>query len=101
MSGSSSSRATAYRVPRCRPSPWLFGTHIRFARNLLIEVEHPVWGTVREVATASRAGEPREHHTRAPELGEHNESVLTELCGYDESERRALELAGAFGPGGY
>jgi crotonobetainyl-CoA:carnitine CoA-transferase CaiB-like acyl-CoA transferase len=71
------------------------------ARKLVVEVEHPVWGIVREVATASRAGEQREHHTRAPELGEHNESVLTELCGYDEVERRALELAGAFGPGGY
>lgn len=68
------------------------------ARGIVLEVEHPVWGGVRQVATAARAGEPRAVHARAPRFGEHTDEVLTELCGYDEQERQDLRAAGAFGP---
>lgn len=67
------------------------------ARELVITAEHPQWGLVRQVATAARAGAPRSEHHRAPRLGEHTESVLADLCGFDEGQRQALRTAGAFG----
>jgi len=68
------------------------------ARGMVLDVEHPVWGGVRQVATAARAGEPRAAHVRAPRLGEHTDEVLAGLCGYDEQARQRLRMAGAFGP---
>ncbi|MFC5747239.1 CaiB/BaiF CoA transferase family protein [Actinomadura rugatobispora] len=67
------------------------------ARGLVLEVDHPVWGRVRQVATAARVGEPRDRHRRAPALGEDNGAVLTDLCGYTPREQDALRAAGAFG----
>ncbi|MGW1783993.1 CaiB/BaiF CoA transferase family protein [Streptomyces sp. NPDC002143] len=67
------------------------------ARNLIVTAEHPVWGEVRQVLTAARAGVPRARHTRAPRLGEDTDRVLAEVCGYDEEQRHALRAAGAFG----
>jgi crotonobetainyl-CoA:carnitine CoA-transferase CaiB-like acyl-CoA transferase len=67
------------------------------ARELVVTTEHPTWGSVRQVATAARAGSSRKQHRRAPEFGEHTEAVLAELCGFDERERRSLRAAGAFG----
>jgi len=68
------------------------------ARGMVLDVEHPVWGGVRQVATAARAGEPRAAQVRAPRLGEHTDEVLAGLCGYDEQARQRLRMAGAFGP---
>ena len=67
------------------------------ARGLVLDVEHPVWGQVRQVATASRAGTPRAGHRRAPRLGEDTAAILTEVCGFTPVEQDSLRAAGAFG----
>lgn len=66
-------------------------------RGLVLEVEHPVWGQVRQVATAARVGQPRTSHRRASALGENTVEILAELCGYSQQEQVALRTAGAFG----
>lgn len=67
------------------------------ARGLVISTEHPRFGTVRQVVSATRAGTPRREHRRAPMLGEHTEEVLEQLLGLGRNEIDALAHAGAFG----
>ncbi|MDQ0381528.1 CaiB/BaiF CoA transferase family protein [Amycolatopsis thermophila] len=67
------------------------------ARGLIVETEHPRFGTVRQVASPVRAGVPRGEHTRAPQLGEHTASLLAELLGTGPDEFAELGRAGAFG----
>src|SRR5690606_12563841 len=67
------------------------------ARGLLISTAHPRFGTVRQVASAARAGAPRCDHRRAPSLGEHTREVLEQLLDMDAGEIDALARAGAFG----
>lgn len=47
--------------------------------NLIIEIDHPEFGKVRELATAVKVGGELKHHQRAPVLGIHTEEVLKEV----------------------
>lgn len=67
------------------------------ARDLIVTTPHPIWGEVRQVLTASRAGPPRTRHEPAPRLGQHTDAVVEEICGFDTAERRQLRDKGAFG----
>ncbi|GAB3397435.1 CaiB/BaiF CoA transferase family protein [Amycolatopsis echigonensis] len=67
------------------------------ARGLIVETEHPRFGTVRQVASPVRAGTPRTEHVRAPRMGEHTETLLAELLGTGTDEFAELTRAGAFG----
>ncbi len=52
------------------------------ARGLIVESEHPVLGTVKNVGLPVRFGRaPREAHRSAPLLGEHTNEILRE-AGY-------------------
>jgi len=66
------------------------------ARGGIVEADHPVLGTVRQVASPLRLGDdPRVE--RAPFRGEHTESVLAEVCGYSRDRIEELATAGVFG----
>jgi crotonobetainyl-CoA:carnitine CoA-transferase CaiB-like acyl-CoA transferase len=67
------------------------------ARELIVETEHPRFGTVRQVASAVRVGDERPGHRRAPTRGEDAGYVLGSLLGYDEARIAALDAGGAFG----
>jgi crotonobetainyl-CoA:carnitine CoA-transferase CaiB-like acyl-CoA transferase len=67
------------------------------ARGLVVETEHPRFGTVRQVGSPVRAGPPRRDHRRAPLLNEDADYVLGELLGYEEARRALLAAGGAFG----
>ena len=70
------------------------------ARGMLLQTEHPHFGTVTQVASAVRVGdEPREHR-RAPRRGEDAPAVLQDLLGYSPDRVDALRREGAFGPTG-
>ncbi|HEX9776358.1 MAG TPA: CoA transferase [Actinomycetota bacterium] len=67
------------------------------ARGLVIETEHPRFGTVRQPASPLRVGEPRADHRRAPLRNEDAEHVLHGILGYDAARVESLRAAGAFG----
>lgn len=67
------------------------------ARRMIIETEHPEFGTVRQINSAVRVGdEPKSHH-RAPRRNEDAGSVLGELLNYSPEQIAALDEHGAFG----
>ncbi len=67
------------------------------ARELLVTTDHPVFGSVTQVGSPVRVGEPRRDHRRAPQLHEDAAAVLSELLGYPDDRIRDLEAGGAFG----
>ena len=67
------------------------------ARDLIVETEHPRWGTVRQPRTAVAVGTERIVNRRAPLRNEDFEHVVSDLLGYDDSAIRELVSSGAFG----
>jgi crotonobetainyl-CoA:carnitine CoA-transferase CaiB-like acyl-CoA transferase len=59
-------------------------------RGMLIEIEHPVFGTMRQVNTPVRADGRRKKHRCAPKLGEDTEAILRNYLHY--SDERILDL---------
>lgn len=67
------------------------------ARDMIVEVEHPRFGTLREVRSPVRTeGEIRDPR-RAPRLGEHTDDVLRDVLGYGEGTIARLRAAGVIG----
>lgn len=67
------------------------------ARDLVVETEHPRFGTVRQLASPVRVGSARGPYRRAPRRDEHTAEVLGDLLGYDSVTVSELAAAGAFG----
>jgi crotonobetainyl-CoA:carnitine CoA-transferase CaiB-like acyl-CoA transferase len=67
------------------------------ARGALVEIEHPVLGTMREVATPLRFDDFVPPATRGPFRGEHTVEVLRDLCGYSEAKISGLIGDGLLG----
>ena len=67
------------------------------ASGILVEVEHPTAGRLRQARPAARfEGTPADLRRGAPELGQHNAEILREL-GRSEAEIEALRASGAIG----
>ena len=65
------------------------------AREYIVEVEHPVLGRVAQPGAVTKMTEtPWQIRSPAPLLGEHNEKVYGELCGYNRGELVKLKEAG-------
>ncbi|WP_370614782.1 CaiB/BaiF CoA transferase family protein [Mumia sp. Pv 4-285] len=67
------------------------------ARNLVVETEHPRYGTVRQVASPVRVGAETPTYRRAPRRNEDFDHVVRDIIGYDDAEVAKLRAAGAFG----
>ncbi|KQW53894.1 CoA-transferase [Nocardioides sp. Root1257] len=67
------------------------------ARDLLVETEHPRYGTVRQVASPVRVGSTPPAYRRAPQRNEDAGRILGELLGYDDAAVTDLGDRGAFG----
>jgi crotonobetainyl-CoA:carnitine CoA-transferase CaiB-like acyl-CoA transferase len=69
------------------------------ARGMILEIEHPRFGRMREVASPVRtpviAGAP----APAPRLGQHTDEILREVLQYDPGRIAALRGSGALGVG--
>ena len=67
------------------------------ARALVVETQHPRFGTVAQVSSAVRVGSEPTSHRRAPQRNEDAEAILTNLLEYSPDKIRSLHDDGAFG----
>jgi crotonobetainyl-CoA:carnitine CoA-transferase CaiB-like acyl-CoA transferase len=67
------------------------------ARNMIVEAEHPFYGTVKTIASPVKVGSGTRPPQRAPQRGEHTRAVLDELLGITGEEYADAASAGAFG----
>jgi crotonobetainyl-CoA:carnitine CoA-transferase CaiB-like acyl-CoA transferase len=67
------------------------------ARGLVVEAAHPVYGTVKSLASPVRVGSATAPVTRAPRRGEHTDEVLMTLLDMDAADLKAAREGGAFG----
>lgn len=67
------------------------------AREMIVEVKHPVWGVLREVASPIKTDGLTTSPAPAPRLGEHTGAVLGQLLGYSDARIRTLRTSGALG----
>ena len=67
------------------------------AREAIVEISHPVLGTVREVASPLRFDDFEPPAERGPFRGENTAEILSELCGYTEPQIAELVRDGVLG----
>jgi crotonobetainyl-CoA:carnitine CoA-transferase CaiB-like acyl-CoA transferase len=60
-------------------------------REMIIETEHPSFGTIRHIASPIRLPGTILNHHRAPQLGEHTAEILKDYLGYDDSKIAELK----------
>jgi len=67
------------------------------ARNMILEVEHPYFGRIREVASPIRTEGEIRQPAPAPALGEHTEEILGGVLGYGSQTIARLRADGVIG----
>ncbi len=67
------------------------------ARGMVVETEHPQFGTVRQVRSPVRVGDVEPTYQRAPSRNADACDILTTLLGYSQSRVQDLADSGAFG----
>jgi crotonobetainyl-CoA:carnitine CoA-transferase CaiB-like acyl-CoA transferase len=67
------------------------------ARDVLVDVDHPRFGSVRHIASPLRVDADPPPIRRAPTRGEHTLEVLRDLCGYSEDHVAEISRSGALG----
>jgi crotonobetainyl-CoA:carnitine CoA-transferase CaiB-like acyl-CoA transferase len=67
------------------------------ARQMIVEVKHPRFGVLREVASPVKTPGVVANPRPAPRLGEHNDVILRELLRYPPERIAALQRSGALG----
>jgi formyl-CoA transferase len=77
--------------------PEAFGSEHAAARNMKMEIDHPIEGKVPNIGFAVKlSGTPQQVRRHPPLLGEHTAEVLAEI-GIGEDDQRRLREQGAFG----
>lgn len=65
------------------------------AREMIVEIEHPEFGSVKTVANPIRYSQtPLVYHKAPPQLGEDTETVLANMLGFDEARIADLKFRG-------
>ena len=67
------------------------------AREMIVEVDHPEFGRLREVRSPIRTEGEIRAPVRAPKLGEHTDAILSEILQYSVSTIARLRAAGVIG----
>lgn len=68
------------------------------ARGLIVETDHPRFGTVRQLASPVRVGDEQPVYRRAPLRNEDFDYVVREIIGLEGDRVAELQRQGAFGP---
>ncbi len=64
-------------------------------RDMLVEVEHPGFGTLKQVRTAIKVQDAVEHARPAPALGADTTAILKSVLGYTDEQIAQLRSSGA------
>jgi crotonobetainyl-CoA:carnitine CoA-transferase CaiB-like acyl-CoA transferase len=67
------------------------------ARDMIVEVEHPDFGPLKEVRSPVRTEGEIRHPARAPKLGEHTDQILREILSYGDGTIARLRDTGVIG----
>ena len=67
------------------------------ARDMIVEVEHPEFGPLKEVRSPVRTEGEIRHPARAPRLGEHTDEILREILSYSDGTIARLRQTGVIG----
>jgi crotonobetainyl-CoA:carnitine CoA-transferase CaiB-like acyl-CoA transferase len=67
------------------------------ARGMIVEIDHPRFGRIREVASPVKTAGAVTHPAPAPRLGEHTEAILRGILQYDATRIAAVRASGALG----
>jgi len=67
------------------------------ARKLIVETEHPLFGTVKQLASPVNFGSQEKAYRRAPMRNEDFGYAIREILGYDSATIAQLGNEGAFG----
>jgi crotonobetainyl-CoA:carnitine CoA-transferase CaiB-like acyl-CoA transferase len=67
------------------------------ARDMIVEVEHPDFGPLKEVRSPVRTEGEIRHPARAPRLGEHTDQILREILSYSDTTIARLRETGVIG----
>jgi crotonobetainyl-CoA:carnitine CoA-transferase CaiB-like acyl-CoA transferase len=68
------------------------------ARGMRVTTEHPVFGTIDQLASPVRVGSEPPTYRRAPQRNEDFDHVLRDIAGYDDERIARAGAGGAFGP---
>ena len=69
--------------------------HIAVAREMFVEIEHPVAGKMKITGNQIKLSRtPVEFNRPAPLLGQHTDEILTEFLGYSPEDCAAFRQAG-------
>ncbi len=66
-------------------------------RGMIVEVDHPHFGRIREVASPIKTEGAIAAPARAPRLGEHTDALLRDVLGYGTETIATLRAKGAIG----
>jgi crotonobetainyl-CoA:carnitine CoA-transferase CaiB-like acyl-CoA transferase len=67
------------------------------ARDMIVAVEHPDFGALKEVRSPVRTEGEIRHPARAPRLGEHTDQILREILSYSDGTIARLRATGVIG----
>jgi crotonobetainyl-CoA:carnitine CoA-transferase CaiB-like acyl-CoA transferase len=67
------------------------------ARGMVLEADHPLYGTVKTIASPVKVGGEQRPAVRGPQRGEHTREVLEQLAGVSADDFERAAAAGAFG----
>ena len=67
------------------------------ARGMIVDIDHPRFGRIREVASPVKTAGAVTRPAPAPRLGEHTEAILRDVLHYDPARIAAVRASGALG----
>ncbi|MCB1740939.1 MAG: formyl-CoA transferase [Gammaproteobacteria bacterium] len=66
------------------------------ARDMILDVDYPPYGTFKTIGCPIKLSDSPAEVTPPPQLGEHSESILSELCDVTPEQLQALKAAGVY-----